>query len=53
MIEFLSPVSKKVLAHREILPPGTLGKQIELHSKIGELPNLKEVKFAILGIREN
>ncbi|MDP2686505.1 MAG: formimidoylglutamase [Aequorivita sp.] len=53
MIEFLSPVSKKVMAHREILPPGTLGKQIETHSKIGELPNLKDVKFALLGIKEN
>ncbi|MBT0606753.1 formimidoylglutamase [Aequorivita echinoideorum] len=53
MIEFLSPVSKKVLAHREILPPGTLGKQIEVHSKIGELPDLKNTKFALLGIKEN
>src|SRR5690606_3585031 len=53
MIEFLSPVSKKILAHREILPPGTLGKQIEVHSKNGELPNLKNVKFALLGIKEN
>src|SRR5690606_37912306 len=53
MIEFLSPVSKKVLAHREILPPGTLGKQIEVHSKAGILPNLKGVGFAILGVNEN
>ena len=53
MIEFLSPVSKKVLAHREILPVGTLGKQIEVHAKIGKLPNLKDVRFAILGIKEN
>ncbi len=53
MIEFLSPVSKKVLAHREILSSGTLGKQIEVHAKTGELPNLKGVKCAILGIKEN
>ena len=53
MIDFLSPVSKKVLAHREVLPPGTLGKQIETHSSKGELPNLKNVKFAIFGIKEN
>ena len=53
MIEFLSPVSKKVMAHREILPPGTLGKHIEAHSKEGELPSLKDVKFALLGIKEN
>ncbi len=41
------------MAHREILPLGTLGKQIETHSKTGELPNLKDVKFALLGIKEN
>ena len=53
MIEFLSPVSKKTLAHREILDHGTLGKQIEVHAKLGDLPKLKDVKFAILGIKEN
>ena len=41
------------MAHREILPPGTLGKQIETHNRTGELPNLKDVKFAILGVKEN
>jgi formiminoglutamase len=53
MIEFLSPVSKSVIAHREILPPGVLGKQIQIHSKEGEIPDLKDVKIAILGIKEN
>ncbi len=53
MIEFLSPISKKVMAYREILPPGTLGKQIEAHTKTGELPDLKDVKFALLGVNEN
>lgn len=53
MIEFLVPISKKVLAYREFLPVGTLGKQIEVHSKTGNLPDLKKVKFAILGIQEN
>ena len=53
MIEFLSPVSKSVLAHREVLPVGVLGKQIEVHRKKGELPNLKNVRFALLGIKEN
>ena len=28
MIEFLTPVSKTVLAHREVLPNGVLGKII-------------------------
>ncbi len=53
MIEFLTSVSKKILAYRELLPLGTLGKQIEVHAKTGELPDLKNVKFAILGIKEN
>lgn len=53
MIDFLSPLSKSVLAHREILPIGVLGKQIKLHSEQGVIPDLKGVKFAILGIKEN
>ena len=53
MIEFLSPVSKKVIAHREIVLEGTLGKHIELHKKKGDLPDLKEVSFALLGVLEN
>lgn len=53
MIEFLAPVSKIVVAHREVLPEGTLGKQILLHAKQHELPDLKEVKFAIFGCKEN
>ncbi|HIB49474.1 MAG TPA: arginase [Flavobacteriaceae bacterium] len=53
MIEFLSPVSKKVVAHREILPDGTLGKQIDLHHNRGDLPDLKNVSFAIVGVLEN
>ncbi|OAB79774.1 formimidoylglutamase [Cochleicola gelatinilyticus] len=53
MIEFLSPVSKSVQAHKEVLPEGVLAKQIKIHSKSGELPDLKNVKFALLGICEN
>lgn len=53
MIEFLTPVSKAVLAHKEVLPPGTLGKQIQTHHKQGSLPSLKDVKFAFLGIKES
>ena len=53
MIEFLSPVSKKVLAHREILPPGVLGKKINIHAAMGELPDLKGARLALIGIKEN
>ena len=53
MIEFLTPVSKAVLAHREVLPNGVLGKNIAVYGNEGELPELKNVKFAILGVKEN
>jgi len=53
MIDFLIPVSKSVLAHREVLPDGVLGKQIAVHSNKGELPELTNVKFALLGVKEN
>ena len=53
MIEFLSPVSKKVVAHREVLPTGVLGKEISIHKKSGDLPDLKGVSFALLGVKEN
>ncbi len=53
MIEFLSPVSKSVIAHREVLPVGVIGKQVKFHKVEGELPELENVKFAIFGIKEN
>ena len=53
MIEFLSPVSKNVLAHREILPQGTLGKNIKVHEKKGDIPDFIGVKFAIIGLHDN
>ncbi len=53
MIEFLNPVSKSILAHKEILPAGVLGKQIEVHHTAGDLPDLNNVKFALLGVKEN
>ena len=53
MIEYLSPVSKSVLAHREVLPNGVLGKQILVHQTKGDLPDFDKVTFAILGVKEN
>ena len=53
MIDFLSPVSKNVLAYREQLPEGTLGKQMQIHATKSDLPELEGVTFAILGIQEN
>ena len=53
MIEFLTPISKSVIAHREILPNGVLGKQIVAYQNEGELPTLEGVQLALLGVREN
>ncbi|NNM23600.1 MAG: formimidoylglutamase [Flavobacteriaceae bacterium] len=53
MIEFLAPVSKSVIAHREVLPQGVLGKSILIHSKQGDIPDLEDVRFALLGVKEN
>ena len=53
MIEFLTPVSKSIVAHSEVLPAGTIGKNLGIHSSQGELPDLTNVKFAIFGCKEN
>ena len=42
MIEFLTPVSKPVIAHREVLPAGTIGKRLLVHTIKGELPDLED-----------
>ena len=53
MIDFLSPVSKEVLAYAENLPAGTLGKQIKVHAEKGQIPSFEGAKIAIVGLREN
>lgn len=53
MIDFLSPLSNKVLAHIEVLPQGVIGKTIKTYNKISGFPDLKEVKFALIGVLEN
>ncbi len=53
MIEFLSPVSKKVLAHREILPARNFGKANRSSRQNRGISQFKRVKFAIFGIKEN
>ena len=53
MIEFLTPVSKAIIAHRELLPKGTIGKQLSVHTSHEEFPDLTNVKLAIFGCKEN
>lgn len=50
---FLSPVSDDVLAINRLLPPQAFGKKIKIHSKENGLPDLDQVKIAIVGVLEN
>lgn len=50
---FLSPVQDLVLAHNELLSTHVLGRKIKIHSKQYGIPNLDDVKIAIVGVLEN
>jgi arginase family enzyme len=50
---FLSPVSDAVLAHNELLSHQALGKKIKIHSAQFGIPDLEDVKLAIVGVKEN
>nr|WP_321231657.1 formimidoylglutamase [uncultured Psychroserpens sp.] len=50
---FLSPVSDAVLAHNELLSQQALGKKIKIHSAQLGIPELDDVKLAIIGVKEN
>lgn len=52
MQEFFTPVSKTVLAHREILPEQVLGKQIAIHSQRNGFPEISDCKIALFGVKE-
>jgi len=51
--DFLVPVSTKVLAHCELLPPQALGKHVFMHTERDGLPVLANASFAILGVNES
>ncbi len=53
MFNFLSPVSDAVLAHKQLLPEQSLGNRIKLHSAQEGIPELEDIKIAILGVSEN
>lgn len=53
VFNFLSPVSDEVLAHNELLSDQALGKKLKIHSKQFGIPDLDDVKIAILGVLEN
>jgi len=50
---FLSPVSDEVLAHNQLLSEQSLGKKLKIHSKQKGIPDLDDVKIAIIGVLEN
>ena len=50
---FLSPVSDEVLAHSELLAQQSLGKKLKIHSRENGIPELDDVKIAIIGVKEN
>ena len=52
-LDFLSPVESVVLAHNQILPLQSIGKNIAIHTEKDGVPDLKGVKIAIAGINEN
>ncbi len=51
--DFLVPVSTKVLAHCELLPPQALGKNVFMHTEREGLPVLANASFAIIGVNES
>ncbi|NER11671.1 Arginase family enzyme [Muriicola jejuensis] len=51
--DFLVPVEDKALAHCELLPPQSLGKNIFKHTHRDGLPVLANASFAIMGVNES
>jgi arginase family enzyme len=51
--DFLVPVSTKVLAHCELLPPQALGRNVFMHTEKEGLPVLANASFAIIGVNES
>lgn len=51
--DFLVPVSQKVLAFSELLPPQSLGKNIHIHTEQKGLPVFANASIAIFGVLES
>lgn len=51
-VEYLSPVSDTLLEEVELLHNQSIGKLIKIHSKKNGLPELSQVKLAIIGVQE-
>ena len=51
--DFLVPVPDKVLAHNELLPDQSIGKNTYIHTEKEGLPVLANATVAFLGVRES
>lgn len=51
-LEFLSPVEQVVLAHNELLPKQSLGRNIQIHTEAGGIPDLEGVQIAMVAVNE-
>ncbi len=49
---FLTPVKDVVLAHNELLSAQALGRKLRTHSSQNGIPDLENVKIAIIGVPE-
>jgi hypothetical protein len=52
-LEFLLPVSDKVLAHNTLLPGQAIGNKMSIHTEKNGLPSLKGVQLAFIGVHES
>jgi arginase family enzyme len=51
--DFLIPVEDKLIAHCELLPPQSIGKNIFKHTEKKGLPVLANATIALMGVRES
>ncbi|MGB5781267.1 MAG: arginase, partial [Eudoraea sp.] len=51
--DFLLPVDEMALAHCELLPPQSLGRNIHKHTEKKGLPVLANASFALMGVLES
>jgi len=51
--DFLLPVDEMALAHCELLPPQSLGRNINKHTEKNGLPVLANASFALMGVLES
>lgn len=51
--DVLTPVQDLVLDHNELLSNQVLGKKLKIHSEQNGVPDLSDVKIAIIGVLEN